>query len=206
VTYGFEFQGVNHYRWKYWLETARTEDAYFAGNATYDEGRANITDRFRDIGSDESEPYDGGVVWFVYLDNTSYKSNDFNINGWRKDPAEEFYKPVMMPHPLVQKPMETLATLNWEYQGEDFVGEKFDTRRLAYEYKLTGFEEAGFEPYEEVTIYIDPDTGYVLNWFSEKLDSLPEPGLSDLYGEFLITDHGDQSITVESPVEDEENR
>jgi len=206
VTYGFEFQGADYYRWKYWV-TAEITRSHWLGDAKYADGEANITEK--NLDEDGYEPVPGYeeplTLYWVYVNDTSYKRSNRDPAGiWEATPEYKIMKPVSLPHQIVDDPAGVLSELNWEYQGQSVPGKHLSGQQYAYEYELTGFESAGFEPYEEATVYIDPETGNIIHWESDKYDRNPNPGLADRFGEFRFYDHGDHSITVESP-RDEDN-
>jgi hypothetical protein len=199
LTYGFEFQGADHYRWEHWLD-ADVPDQHWLGEAKYANGEANITERLIKEWTDGFSRDGSLIQWFVYVNDTSYHSDNNQLEGiWQEDPQWKIMKPVSLPHQTVQDPTEVLSELEWEYEGREMPGENIGTQQYAYEYELSGFENAGFEPYPGATIYIDPETGYVIHWQSEKHDPHPKLGLADRFGELRFFDHGGHSITVESP-------
>ncbi len=199
LTYGFEFQGADYYRWEYWTE-ASVPDQHYLGEAKYANGEANITERLIREWADEFSKEDSRLNQFVYVDNTSYyRDDDMSPGIWQESPQYKIMKPVSAPHRLVQNPPEVLSKLEWTYEGKEIAGDKLGTQEYAYEYELSGFADSGLEPYPAATIFIDPETGRAIHWISDKYDSHPEPGLADRFGEFRFYDHGDQSLTVESP-------
>jgi hypothetical protein len=199
LTYGFEFQGADYYRWEHWLD-ADLPDQHWLGEAKYADGEANITERYIQEWTDGFDPELNLKQWYVYVNSTSYRADNGPPEGiWEETPEYEIMKPVSLPHQIVGNPAAVLSELEWEYEGREIPGKHIGTQKYAYEYELTGFESAGFEPYSEVTIYIDSDTGHVIHWQSDKHDRNPTPGLADRFGELRFYDHGDRSITVESP-------
>jgi hypothetical protein len=204
LTYGFEFQGADHYRWEHWLDDSLS-DRHWLGEAKYADGEANITERYIQEWTDGFDPDSNLKHWYVYVNGTSYYSNNGALQGiWREDPQYSPLKPVSLPHQIVGNPAAVLSELEWEYEGKEIPGKHIGTQQYAYEYELTGFESAGFEPYSEVTVYINPETGHVVHWRSGKHDQYPADGLQDRFGEFRFYDHGDRSITVESPRDEDE--
>jgi hypothetical protein len=203
LTYGFEFQGADYYRWEHWLE-ADVPDQHWLGEAKYANGEANVTERLVREWTDGFSRDGSLIQWFVYVNNTSYHSDNNQLEGiWQEEPQSKIMKPVSLPHQTVQDPTEILSDLEWEYEGREMPGKNIETQQYVYEYELSGFESAGFELYPGATIYIDPETGYVIHWQSTSHDASPKEGLSDRFGEFQFYDHGDRSITVDSPRDDE---
>ena len=184
--YGYEIRGAKTYRWEYFKD--QVIDNRFVGYGRYNQSEAYVVER---QGAGKGDPI---IRQMVYLENKTFmNSTNTPAPVWYEDPPTTYQKPNTVPHHIVQDPIEELLHLTRQFEGETVVN-----GTVAHEYSISGLTD-----YPEATVYIDPNTGFVIKWESKHYRGVGADGeLRDFPAEMWFFDHNEEPIVIESPRED----
>ena len=186
LVYGYEISGAKTYRWEYFKD--RPNDNRFVGYGRYNQSEAYVLERH---GAGKGDPI---ITQMVYLENKTFmNSTNTNAPVWYEDPSTTYQKPNTVPHDIVQDPIEEFLHLTRQFEGETVVN-----GTVAHEYSISGLTD-----YPEATVYIDPNTGFVIKWESKHYRGVGADGkLRDFPAEMWFFNHNEEPIVIESPRED----
>ena len=127
----------------------------------------------------------------VYLENKTFLYDSTRpASVWYENPEYNYEPPTTIPHRIVQDPIQEFIHLTRQFEGETVVN-----GTTVHKYSLSGLRD-----YPEATVYIDPDTGYIIKWESEHYYRVGSEGrYYDDPAEIWFSDHNTNSIIIESP-------
>jgi len=183
LVYGYEIRGAKTYRWEYFKDLVIVNR--LVGYGRYNQSEAYVVERH---GAGKGDPI---ITQMVYLENKTFmKSTNTNAPVWYENPEYNYEPPTTIPHRIVQDPIQEFIHLTRQFEGETVVN-----GTTVHKYSLSGLRD-----YPEATVYIDPDTGYIIKWESEHYYRVGSEGrYYDYPAEIWFSDHNTNSIIIESP-------
>jgi hypothetical protein len=186
LVYGYEIRGAETYRWEFFKDAPIVNR--YVGHGRYNRSEAYVVEILK---QNVDEP---PTIKMVYLENKTFLYDSTRpASVWYEDPSTTYQKPNTAPHHIVQDPIEEFLHLTRQFEGETVVN-----GTVAHEYSISGLTD-----YPEATVYIDPNTGFVIKWGSEHYRDVGADGeLRDFPAEMWFFDHNEEPIVIESPRED----
>jgi len=183
LVYGYEIRGADTYRWEFFKDSH--VDNHFEGYGQYNRSEAYVLER-------QVRGLDDPIIrQMVYLENKTFLNDSSRAAPvWYENPGKTFHPPTTKPHRIVQNPTQEFIHLNRRYEGLTTVN-----GTTVHEYSVSQLTD-----YPEATVFIDPETGYIIKWEAEQYRLLgPDGRLYSFPSEISFTDHNTDSITIESP-------
>ena len=186
LMYGYEIRGAETYRWEFFKDASVSNR--YNGYGRYNRSEAYVVERL------EAAAGEPTIRQMIYLENKTFmNSTNTPAPVWYEDPPTTYQKPNTVPHHIVRDPVQEFLHLTRQFEGEAVVN-----GTVTHEYSISGLTD-----YPEATVYIDPNTGFVIKWESEHYRDIGADGdLRDFPAEMWFFDHNEEPIVIESPRED----
>jgi hypothetical protein len=181
--YGYEIRGADTYRWEFYKDQPVSNR--LEGYGRYNQSEAYVRSRqTADIG-------DPTIRQLVYLENKTFLNDSSRpAPVWYENPQKNFHPPTTKPHRIVQNPIQEFIQLNRRFEGQTTINET-----TVHEYSISQLTD-----YPEATVFINPDTGYIIKWEAKHFHWLgPDGKLYSFPAEIWFTNHNTGSISIESP-------
>jgi len=184
LVYGYEIRGTDTYRWEFFKD--QPIGNHFEGYGRYNRSEAYVRER-----QVRGEVFDPIMRQMIYLENKTFLNDSSRpAPVWYENPEKTYHPPTTKPHRIVQNPTHEFIHLNRRFEGQTTVN-----RTMVHEYSVTQLND-----YREVTVFVDPDSGYIIKWEAEGWHWLgPDGRLYDYPSEIWFADHNTDSIIIESP-------
>jgi hypothetical protein len=183
LVYGYEIRGADTYRWEFYKDQPVSNR--LEGYGRYNQSEAYVRSRqTADIG-------DPTIRQLVYLENKTFLNDSSRpAPVWYENPQKNFHPPTTKPHRIVQNPIQEFIQLNRRFEGQTTINET-----TVHEYSISQLTD-----YPEATVFINPDTGYIIKWEAKHFHWLgPDGKLYSFPAEIWFTNHNTGSISIESP-------
>jgi len=182
LVYGHKIRGAETYRWEFFKQSDLS-------NRYEGYGRYNQSDAYS-VEILYAGSFEPTVRQMIYIDNKTFlNSTNAPAPVWYEDPPVDYEPPTTKPHQIVQSPIKEFADVTRRFRGRTTVNET-----TAYEYSLSGLRD-----YPEATVYIDPETGYIIKWEAEHHYTTAQGDIENYPAELWFWDHNTDSIIIESP-------